>query len=131
MTHLHISEDLSKSHNVLIRKESCLCINDRIMINTKDIWHKGLLKPEYKNRTLIGTIALFAKSGKIGIEFDEPIYSATEGQRSELYNKSFSVYHNLNDRARDFCCTYFDPERREFRVFNKPYKIIVREYKGF
>ena len=129
MTHQYVAKGLSKSHNVLIRKEFCLCINDRIMINAKDIWHKGLLKPEYKNRTLIGTIALFAKSGKIGIEFDEPIYSEkVNPYNSELYNKSFSVYHNLNDRARDYCCTYFDPER-EFRVFNKTYETIVRVYK--
>lgn len=128
MIHSYIAKDLSKSENVLIRKEFCLCVNDRIMINTKDIWHKGLLKPEYKNTNLIGRIALFAKSGKIGIEFDDTIYAQREGYRSELYNKSFSTYHNLNDRARDFCCTYFDPER-EFRLLNKGYETIVRVYK--
>ncbi len=128
MKYSYIAKDLSKSENVLIRKEFCLIVNDRIMINTKDIWHKGLLKPEYKNTNLIGRIALFAKSGKIGIEFDDNIYAQTEGYRSELYNKSFSTYHNLNDRARDFCCTYFDPER-EFRLLNKGYETIVRVYK--
>ena len=120
MTHSYIAKDLSKSENVLIRKEFCLCINDRIMINTKDIWHKGLLKPEYKNTNLIGRIALFAKS--------DTIYAQREGYRSELYNKSFSTYHNLNDRARDLRCTYFDPER-EYTLLNKGYETIVRVYK--
>ena len=86
-----VQKDLSTSYNTLIVKEYTINVGDRIMINAKDIWHKGLLKSEYKNRTLIGTIVLFSKSGKIGIEFDDIIYAQREGQRSELYNKSFST----------------------------------------
>lgn len=123
-----VQKDLSTSYNRLIVKEYIINVGNRIMINAKDIWHKGLLKPEYKNRTLIGTIVLFSKSGKIGIEFDDIIYAQREGCKSELYNKSFSVYHNLNDRAKDYCCTYFNTEK-EFRVFNAKYNYIVREYR--
>ena len=131
MRTIHISKNLSKTTNLEILQECFININDRIMINTKDIWHKGLLKPEYKNRTLIGTVALFAKSGKIGIEFDDIIYSEKEGQKSDLYNKSFSSWHNLNDRARDFCCTYFDTER-EFRIFTDyDYKVFVYKDSDF
>ena len=123
-----VQKDLSTYYNTLIVKEYTINVGDRIMINAKDIWHKGLLKSEYKNRTLIGTIVLFSKSGKIGIEFDDVIYAQREGQRSELYNKSFSTYHNLNDRAKDYCCTYFNTDK-EFRVFNAKYNYIVREYR--
>ena len=128
MKTIHISKNLSKTTNLEILQECFININDRIMINAKDIWHKGLLKPEYKNRTLIGTVRCFTKTGKIGIEFDDTIYSQREEPyNSTLYNKSFSSYHNLNERARDFRCTYFDSERK-FRVFTD-YDYTVNVYK--
>ena len=121
------TKEIPASENIFLAKQWTLEIGDRIMMNTTSIWHRKLLFPEYKNKTLIGTVKCFTKTGKIGIEFDELIFKHIGSyDGDELYNDSYNNYANLHGRGKSYHCTYLNPNTYKYTIF-KDYELIIAD----